>query len=211
MSEHEDQDEKQDAFEGRVIEGHVALTEEDFSSAWRFLPQMRSMVAVSIWIVVLIPGLASVSAAWMGGRAWPYGVGALLCGGALAFGLRRGRARWARSSLELLRGSEGVLFRFDDKGFLLKSPGRESQLAWDTLYRCIETVSAFLIYTAPQVVAVVPKRAFTPAEQADLQALLRERIRPAPLAGVFRPGRLLLLWLALVIAFLAIWQFLNPK
>jgi hypothetical protein len=207
-------DEREDgesAVGGRMIEGRTALTVEDFSSAWRFLPQIRSTIAIGIWVAVAMPIFACTTSGWMGGTAWLYGVGGLVTALALAFGLVRGRAQWARSALKTLRGEEGVLFRFDDHGFLLKSPGRESVLAWDTLHRCIETVPAFLIYTAPQVVAVVPKRAFSAADQADLQALLRERIRPAPLAGVFRPGRALLLWLVLIVAFLAIWQLFNAK
>jgi hypothetical protein len=130
-------------------------------------------------------------------------------GGALAFGVWRGRTRWAENAIADLRGAGGVEFRFDQQGFSSKAPGREFHLAWDTLARCLETPNAFAIYSTPVLVTVIPKRAFAAGDLPKLRALLLARVPNRPLRGV-RPRfrRPILLWAVLILAFLAIRLFL---
>jgi hypothetical protein len=193
-----------------VIEGRVAMCVEDFAQAWRFLPQVRGSVAVVFVIVLLVPAMMMMfNFRDGGGNGLIYAGTGVLTAGAAAYGMWRGRMRWAKNALHTLRGEEGVLFRFDDYGFHVTAPGRESRLAWSEVYRSIDTALAFLVYTAPHAVVIVPKRAFASAEVNLLQALLIERVRPRPLAGTPRLGRFLLLWLVLLISFFAIRNLLG--
>jgi hypothetical protein len=128
-----------------------------------------------------------------------------------AFFQRAGRRAWIAQALANVGGR--TTFRFDDYGFTSESGLRQHRLAWASLARAVETPHAFLIYTTPQTVLIVPKRAFTDADVAALSRRLPERITPKPLpgAGLLAGGtkRTLVLWVVLVVAFLAIWQFLD--
>ena len=194
----------------KPIEGQVAMTLDDFMGAWRFMPQTKRSIALVLTVVLLVPTIHWIISLRTGeGGGALYGVGALIALCAVAFGIWRGRLRWARGALVTLQAQEGILFRFDDYGFFFKAPGREARFAWGTMYRYIEAGPSFLVYTGPLSLVVIPKRAFAPEDERQLDALLRERIRSRPLAGTAPVGRLVVLWLVLVIAFLAIWQLLN--
>lgn len=122
---------------------------------------------------------------------------------ALGFGLFRGRKRWAEAALEGHSGNAEYLF--DDYGYHVTLPGRDSRLAWSTLHRSIEIADAFLIYTTPQLFTCVPKRAFAAGDQARLREALQARIprRPEPRGRVLK---VVLLWVVLLVAFMVIWE-----
>jgi hypothetical protein len=126
---------------------------------------------------------------------------------------RATRRAWTKQAFANVGGQ--TTFRFDDYGFTWESSLRQHRLAWASLARALETPTAFLVYPSPQTVLIVPKRAFTDADVAVLSRLLRERItlKPAPKAGLFanRAWRTVLLWVVLVVTFLAIWQFLDER
>jgi hypothetical protein len=63
---------------------------------------------------------------------------------------------------------------------------------------------------SPQIFVLVPKRAFTDADQARLRAELTARVpvHKSPGGGA---KRVVILWLALVLVFLGIWQLLSAK
>jgi len=200
------------AVETKAIEGRVAMTLEDFLAAWRFMPQIKRSIGLVFTVVLLAPTmlwLVPLPGSTSGSFSIIQGLGALIALGAASYGIWLGRKRWARGAFETLRAQEGILFRFDDYGFTFKSPGREGRVAWNELHLSIDTGLSFLVYTGPQSLAVVPKRAFAPEDEGPLQALLRERIRPRRLASAAPIGRLVVLWLILVIAFLVIWHVLD--
>ena len=123
-------------------------------------------------------------------------------------GVRRG---WIKQAFSNIGGP--TTFRFDDYGFSSESSLRQHRLAWAGLARALETPQAFLIYTTPRTVLIVPKRAFTAAEVATLGPMLRERITPksTPTAGLFpsTPLRMLVLWVVVLVMFLSIWHYLE--
>ena len=225
-ADEEDQDFAEDEaevadFEGGPTVGRTKLTEEDFSSVWFALPQNRNIVVRFAFIPFAIPlfwfvssKLNTVDTANPLEVPWLAFAVPILIGGALVYGMWRGRGVWARNAVADMRGAEGVEYRFDALGFSLKSPGRQFQLAWSTLYRSIETANAFAIYTAPAMVTVVPKRAFSAEEQVRLRARLLEHVPNRQLRGTggWRTGgRMLLVWAALLAIFLTMWQFLGAK
>lgn len=119
-----------------------------------------------------------------------------------------GKRIWVKQALANVGGS--TTFRFDDFGFSSESKLRQHRLAWGALARAVETPEAFLIYTTPQTVLIVPKRAFSDAHVAVLRSLFPERIKPQPVATGRISGRFtLLVWVVLVVTFLSIWHFLS--
>ena len=201
------------------ISGHAALTVEDFTTVWFALPQNRAIVLrFTVWVLA-IPFFALLTA-WMNslssGEAmapmpW-YLVPATLAGvAALSYGLRRGRSTWAKNAVADLRGADGVDYGFDDEGISVTARGRAFRLAWDTLSHSLELPTAFVIYTTPAAVLVVPKRAFSPSDLPNLSDRLREYVPNRPLRGTQRFGRGPLVWFLLMVIFLAVWRFLAAK
>jgi len=90
---------------------------------------------------------------------------------------------------------------------------RQHRLAWAGLARSIDTAQAFLVYTTPRTLLIVPKRAFADADVLTLRNMLAERVtaQPAPTGGLLGGSvtRVLVLWAALIVAFLAVWHFLD--
>jgi hypothetical protein len=122
-----------------------------------------------------------------------------------------GRA-WANQALSNIGGQ--TTFRFDDYGFTSESSLRQHRLAWAGLARSLETPQAFVVYTTPGTVLIVPKRAFADADVVRVSALLRERISPVPVQkvgffGTASAWRTLLIWVVVLVTFLSIWQFLD--
>jgi hypothetical protein len=188
------------------IRGEAQLTADDFKAVWVAVPQVRRMIAWFVVLVVLVPTFLWLRA---GGRE-PLILGAIpICLLAVVYGVYRGRARWAEGALS---GSQGkpVEYLFDAEAFQVKAPGRDSRAEWATLRGHLEVGSAFLIYMSPQIFVLVPKRAFTDADQARLHTELRARV-PLHRAPGGSAKKLLLLWLALILVFLGIWQLLSAK
>jgi YcxB-like protein len=119
-----------------------------------------------------------------------------------------GRRAWVKQALANIGGPTS--FRFDDFGFSSESKLRQHRLAWTALARATETPESFLIYTSPQTLLIVPKRAFSAADVTALQSLLPERIPPKPDAPArFGNRRPLLMWVVLIVAALSIWHFFS--
>ena len=120
-----------------------------------------------------------------------------------------GRRAWVKQALTNVGGP--TTFRFDDYGFSSESKLRQHRLAWASLSRARETPAAFLVYTTPRTILIVPKRAFPEAHVARLGRWLSERItaKPLPPTGGLGGRGVLLLWVVLIVTFLSIWHFLS--
>ena len=206
-------------FEGGPIVGRVELTTEDFTSVWAALPGnrpvfvQRALTAVALplfWLMFSMFDSDGTGAPV--GMTWFVVLQSLLLPPALGFRLWRARAEWAKNGVADLRGAEGVEFRFDSAGVSLHSPGSQSQHAWSTLFRCLDTAHAFLIFVTPSALIVVPKRAFAAAEQARLRACLLKLVPNRPLRGtnIWRPLRSTVTdWVMIGLVFFGVWQVLD--
>jgi hypothetical protein len=190
--------------EERPIRGQTSLRIEDFKSAWFAQPQMRWLVLYGVAVVVFMPLMVWTSSPE--GFEPTFLVPPLLIV-ALGFGVIKGRARWAQAALQGYGGGT-VEYLFDANGFQLQAPGRESRVEWATLHRHLETKEAFLIYHTPQLLNVVPKRAFVTADQARLREELAARVQSGKRGGGV--GRTVVVVLVLAIAYVVAWQFLFP-
>ena len=183
------------------IRGGTELQLEDLKRAWLAPAHMPGAIARLVAAVLVIPtvmwSLARETAGAAVLLAIPFGLGAV------AYGLGRGRTRWAQAALH---GSSSVAveYLFDDYGYQVKTPWGESRLAWEAVHAQRVSKEAFLIYMTPQLLLVVPKRAFSEADQVRLGKQLEARVPR------LERGRGLLrvvgLWVMLVFAFLVIWM-----
>ena len=80
-------------------------------------------------------------------------------------------------------------------------------MAWAAVHAQVVTKGAFLLYPSAQICVVVPKRAFAEADQLRLAKELEARVAPLKRGG--GAVRALVLWVVLIVAFLALWQFLD--
>jgi hypothetical protein len=117
----------------------------------------------------------------------------------------------ARRSIATM-SSHIVRYRLDPDEIGISNAGTTVTRRWDVLERFVETGSAFLIWVAPSAIQIVAKRAFAPHELAWLRAQLAGQVgrKAAPRTGPRWP-RMGLLWAALVVVFLAVWQLMQSS
>jgi hypothetical protein len=63
---------------------------------------------------------------------------------------------------------------FTDAAFATRTPTQTVEIAWQACLETVETPEFFLIYASNRTIAVVPKRAFSPADLAALSDFLRD-------------------------------------
>jgi hypothetical protein len=105
------------------------------------------------------------------------------------------------------QGDAQVFYRFDADGVTIRSAGATASLAYRVLVKTREIDNAFLLYTTPQLANIVPKRAFTPQDLDRLRALLPPAQQPQKIP--LPSGVKIWLWLAMVLAFLVVWQLFS--
>jgi len=206
-------------FKGGPIAGRVDLTEEDFRAVWAVLPRNRRALVELVFTFLAIPLFWLTTAVLdshglRGVMSLPVVVGAFVVSAVLAFTIWLRRSLWTRSAVRQLRGVEGAEFRFDSLGISMVTQGHQDQHTWSTLFRCTETARVFAIFTAPNMVMVVPKRAFDANEQTRLRAWLQTHVPKRELAGakVWRPlVQKTLLWFLCLCVFAAVWRAWNSR
>lgn len=192
-----------------AIVGQTDVGEADLSQALARLPGNQRpwlmpvlMVAFMLLYLVLTPSELTTHTILV--FALPVGFAAV---GIMYFKVA-GKRAWIKQALANVGGPTS--YRFDDFGFSSESQLRQHRLAWATLTRTVETPEAFLIYTTPQTLLIIPKRAFADADVAALGSLLLARVKQQPIVTGRVSGRFtLLLWVVLVVTFLSIWHFLS--
>ncbi len=195
------------AAEELVVEGELDLTEADLAAVTRHLPEFKRR----LWLPLLMLGFMLVFLVTNERPRW-FSVLPVLFALLLVLHFQRRAIRsWPRRALADL-GEGRTRFRFDDFGFSASSSLRQHRLAWAALARYVEAPDSFVMYTTPRTLLVVPKRAFSAAQLTELSRLLRARVPgQAAAAALSRQAfkRVALLWLLLVVTFVAIWLLLN--
>jgi len=158
------------------VTGSTVFTEQDFVSVWLELPHVKRLMASLIYLIL---GLTLVGWSGVFDEKHKYAVAAtiaLLGVGALVFGSKGVRSAFARQSLAAV-GAEGhAAYSFDSSGFSVHRGPREVQFDWSDALMFVETRQAFVIYTEPRELLVVPKRSFEPYKIPDLRQLLSELV-----------------------------------
>lgn len=187
------------------------MTEADWLAAWRAVPQFSWASGYRVWVALALSLVPAAHSYYReGGSGWlPLLIPPLFVG-VLALGFRRGRQQFARNAINDMGGGE-IRYELTDEGFGVWTPRASSVVAWSGLADVIERDGAFLVYVSPQQFVLMPQRAFSAPDVARVREVLAERVEKKPLRGVPRAnaGRKLLLWVILLIAFLAIWKLLG--
>ncbi len=101
-----------------------------------------------------------------------------------------------------------VHWEVGEDALTIATRGTRVTWSWDRITAFREEASVFLLWVRSGNVQAIPKRAFAPDGVAWLRAKLERAIAPRKM-GLGRRIRWLLLWLALVILFLVVWQLLS--
>lgn len=187
------------------IVGLTTVTADDLAPAIALLPLFRQR-----WFFLAAAGALVVMFAVMNGGQTapllPFVVFTALFQGFMFLGPRY----LARRSISTM-SSHIVRYRLDPDEIGISNAGTTVTRRWDLLQRFVESDSALLIWVAPSAIQIVAKRAFTPQQLAWLRAQLASNAgritgQNKPPSRVLRMG---LLWAAMVVAFLVIWQLLQ--
>ena len=125
--------------------------------------------------------------------------------GATFFGVRRAANMVMENKTESERD---ITYEFDEQGYTITTPSSSVRADWSSVHRTKESTSAFFVYPAENVMVFILKRGFAEGDVPRIAELFRTRVTPRPTKN---PAiRILILWIILIIAFLAIWQFMTP-
>lgn len=97
----------------------------------------------------------------------------ILIGLYFMFGLRLSIRRSFMQDQRLQQPFEAVV---SQDGIDISSPMVSSKYEWSAFTRYVESKNLFLVYQAPKVFNVFPKRAFAPGEEDSFRSLLSERL-----------------------------------
>lgn len=197
-----------------ILTGQAELVEADFVAVRAAIPGLtQGARLLAVWGIAL----AAFVSCWffLSGNLEPSQLLPIVLPAVfvvvLALSFRRGLGRaWIKQAVADQGGP--TEFRFDDFGFKVDSALRRHELAWASLARWVETRDAFVVYTTPRTLLLVPKRAFPASALGQLRELLATRITPKPAAGFERKPstvKTLVVWVVVLTAFLTIWHLLN--
>ncbi|MET0286641.1 MAG: YcxB family protein [Polyangiales bacterium] len=101
-------------------------------------------------------------------------------------------------------------YELDAGGYTIRSPSTDVRSTWQSVHHFDEAEAAFLIFPSATIQVVVPKRAFAEADVPRVRALLQASVKQ-PKKTFLRgsAGRVILLWLALVLMFVVIYHTLG--
>ena len=189
-----------------VIVGTVRLTERE----------LRTPIVEMSWLyrwrrIITVIAAINVGSFTFMGASLRENYQPLLCLGVFLALLYAGPWIAARRILRALTrgGDADVSYRFDDEGVTVRSAGATASFAYRRLIKAREGSTAFLLYCSPMVANIVPKSAFAAGEVDRVRALIAAHVAPKPLRG--RGGKILIVWLVLVFAFVVVWQLLNAR
>jgi len=103
-----------------------------------------------------------------------------------------------------------VRYDLSERAISVATKGTCVTWSWDEVGSFREEASVFLLWLRRGGVHVIPKRAFSPAGSDWLHDKLGRDVARHD-KGIKRRARWVLLWLALVILFLAVWQILSMR
>lgn len=188
------------------VESTVEYVEADFFDAHAALPQSRrSRVMVIIVPLILSSALSRWTPFWIKLVSVSLFVGVWWCA------TTWGRREFVRRALADFgpTGPRTATLRFDDFGISFESPLRAGRTAWSVIWSQRETERAFLVFLSAATPLVVPKRAFSKADQEIIGTALASRVPTMNSRRETRTMIVLLLYALLVFALLALRIFFD--
>jgi len=130
-----------------------------------------------IWGALLIA--AGVGSLVMRPRHYSDAVLPILLGLFFLFGLRLLALRSFRRDQRLQQHFEAII---SESGIDSSSPTGSTKSTWGAFTRYVESKHLFLLYQAPHVFSIFPKRAFAPGDEESFRALLNDKLGAASAA-----------------------------
>lgn len=186
------------------IRGQFVLELSDIRRGlWEAGSGLRLIIVVLAWpvlwvVVRSLNGGDGVVSLWVPAAVVCIGIPALL------FGFNRAASKVLENRKDTERD---ITWELDETGYCVKTPGSDSRAAWDTVHRIKEGRRTFLLYPASNIFQIIPKRAFRYEDIPRIRWLFRTRVTPRSASNPM--VRTVALWVVLIVAFLAVWQFLQ--
>ena len=98
---------------------------------------------------------------------------------------------------------------FTPTGLEITTKNSHVKQDYEALKRFVLMPHTLLLYSSNSIAQIVPLRAFAPADRGRLIAWVEAEVKPSPKVPPALK-RTLSIWAVLVVAFAAIWWFLNP-
>jgi len=188
------------------VEGRLELTESDVLHALQSMPERRfGAAAVSALAALVLVGIGLVQgfdpAIWMS-------IG--FAGVLLVFtNLSSTRLQARRFFKDIAADRRETAYVFTPTGLEITTKHSHVKQDYEALKRFVLMPHTLLLYSSSSIAQIVPLRAFAPADRDRVIAWVQAQVKPSPkLPPTLR--RTVGIWLVLVIAFAAIWWFLNP-
>ena len=106
----------------------------------------------------------------------------LFCRFYSGFFLLFGTRLLTRRSFRETRGFNNTFTVISETGIDSSSPTGSTQSTWSAYTRYVESRNLFLLYRAPHVFSLLPKRAFAPGEEESFRGLLNAKLGAATAA-----------------------------
>jgi hypothetical protein len=194
-----------------TLGGEVELRLSDVEAGLASLPRAKIARAISLGGGALV--IALVGYRWYEGkdRTMLVAIAAALL--ALLFVNRNPARKIAKQVYESLPAEArriGVLIT--EQGILLRSSGTESELAWSSIWKLVETREVIVVFVSRENAQILPKRAFSEAQLVELRKLAKARIveHHEPFLTPELQKRLFV-WLSAFAVAWTIWYFFGRK
>jgi hypothetical protein len=193
-----------------VISGSVAITEADLT---RGVTEASALYRGG-WIYLGLSGVVLAIAVATGSIVWsqanvPAFTFMVVFYLLLFVGPRLSARKLFRALVKA--GDNQVLYRFDSEGVTIRAAGVTTTFAYRLLSQFREGAATLLLTTNAGSTTIIPKRAFATPDLDRVRALLSVEVKRAPARGLAKPIKLVIFWLALVFAFVVVWQFMNAR
>jgi YcxB-like protein len=156
------------------------LSEDDLIEAQGRHGGLRTKAIFVFGLLLILAGLGSIA---LNPKQNAGAILPILIGLFFLFGSRVSIRRSFRQDNRLQQPFEAVV---SQDGIDISSPTVSSKYAWSSFTRYVESKNLFLVYQAPKVFNVFPKRAFAPGEEESFRSLLSERVGTTSVAHRMR-------------------------
>ncbi len=190
------------------VESSLTLDAEDLERASAEMPEnlrVRRFMRFYGLAAILYPlSFAWQADSFLGVHLIPAGIGL----GIIAYAQLRRPGAGARMIAAMRDGERHFSYRFDEHGLRIKTAALDSSFSYSMLHRYVDAESAFLLYTQERIAQIIPKRAFDAGQIERIRHWLGTSVRPRPRTNSLT--RMVLVWVALIVLFLAAWQWFVP-
>lgn len=152
------------------IEGHYQLTGDEYADALKITRAYRRWTTLALAGAFGLTGITLIAT----GNPQPGGFALALVPVYLA--APSFEIRWGRHKFERRTDRLPTTAVFTETTFATRSPTRTVEITWQSCLKAVETPESFLIFATKRNVAAVPRRAFSPSDQAVLSEFLRVAI-----------------------------------